>query len=48
MSKFVIAGDAVIEKVVGEYGVIYGLKKYRGRKVKIVILAEDQDKEAEG
>lgn len=42
MSKFEIEGEEVIEKTVSPWGIIYGFKRYAGRRVKVVILAEDK------
>ncbi len=42
MSNFEIEGDAVIPKTVSDAGVIYGFTKYIGRKVKVVVLAEEE------
>jgi len=41
MGRFEILGEAVIPKKVAQNGVIYGFKKYVGRKVIIVVLAEE-------
>ena len=41
MSKFEIEGEAVIPKKVSDAGVIYGFTKYIGRKVKVIVLAEE-------
>jgi len=43
MSRFEIEGEAVIPKKVAQNGVIYGFKKYVGRKVMVVVLAEGDE-----
>jgi len=42
MSKFEIEGEEVIEKTVSDVGTIYGFKRFVGRKVKVVVLAEEK------
>ena len=41
MSRFEIEGEAVIPKTVSDAGVIYGFVKFKGRRVQVVILAEE-------
>ena len=44
MSRFEIEGEAAIPKKVAPNGVIYGFKKYVGRKIMIIVLAEEERK----
>lgn len=41
MGMFQISGEAVIPKEVSKNGVIYGFTEYAGRKVKVIILEEE-------